>query len=225
MPKSTIRPVYVPAAAMDEFRRPMMQRIPSGVRFLEGIPDPAGAGGPAGDPPGDTTGDPAAGGPSGDPDDQAKSELKFSQADLDTIIGKRLAKFSDYDQLKTERDQLKAAAGQAPDVEQALATQKAELEASHATALLKAISRGIAAELGFHNPVEASLYLDAQTLTEGNALDEKKVEEALKQALVDRPYLAKTAGFDTGLGRRGGDPAVKPGVDRLTAAFDASLSD
>lgn len=212
---------------MDEFRRPMMQRIPQGVRFLEGGEQGGAETDGSGD---DTAGDSGQGGQAGDDSGKAdadndKGERTFSQADLDTIIGKRLAKFSDYDQLKTELDQLKSAAGQAPDVDQALATQKAELEASHAAELLKAHSRGIAAELGFHTPAEAALYLDAKTLTEGNAIDEKKVEEALKKALQDRPYLAKSPGFDTGLGRRGGDPAVKPGVDRLTAAFDASLAD
>lgn len=219
MPKTTIRSVLVPAAAMDEFRRPMMQRIPSGVRFLEG--GEQGGSGEAG------AGDAGeqSGGEEGKAGDDGGESRTFTQAELDSIIGKRLAKFSDYDALKSERDQLKSAAGQAPDVDQALSAQKAELEASHAVELLKAHSRGIAAELGFHSPAEAALYLDAKTLTEGNAIDEKKVEEALKQALDDRPYLAKTPGFSTGLGRRGGDPAVKPGVDRLTAAFDAKLSD
>lgn len=160
-----------------------------------------------------------------DGSDEGEGGRTFTQAELDSIIGKRLAKFSDYDALKTELDQLKTAASEVPNVEQALAAQKAELEADHAAALLAATSRGIAAELGFHAPAEAALYLDAKTLTEGNAIDEKKVEEALKQALADRPYLAKSAGFNTGLGRRGGDPAVKPGVDRLAAAFNTSLAD
>lgn len=211
---------------MDTFRRPMMQRIPLGVRFVEGgeqgCAESTGGGEGAG---GDGEQGKQAGGESGEAGGDGGQARTFSQAELDTIIGKRLAKFSDYDAIKAERDQLKAAAADAPDVEQALATQKAELETAHAQALLTATARGIAAELGYHDPAEAALYLDAKALTEGNAIDEKKVEEALKNVLDDRPYLAKTAGFDTGLGRRGGDPAVKPGIDRLTAAFDASLSD
>lgn len=218
MPKTIHRPV-LPAAAVEQFLRPMMHRIPPGVRFIEG---------------GEQTGAETAGGgkPSGG-DESGKDggdDKTFSQAELERIINGRLAKFADYDDLKAERDRLRNATASEQDKAVEAARKEAATEALKGadSRLKRAESRGIAAELGFQDPSDAHLFLDLEQVPMVNGdVDVDALKAALGEVAKKRPYLLKNperSASDVGIGNKGDKPEPQPGVARMEAAFDAAFN-
>lgn len=174
-------------------------------------------------------GAPGAGEAGGDPGDGGKSEKTFTQADVDRILQGRLAKYADYDTLKTERDELKSqtATAQEREIQKAREEARAEVLSGANQRLIKAETRGIASELGFHAPEKVSLYLDdMDSFIKGDDIDSEALKAQLEQVAKDHPYLVKESGpashTDVGIGRRGDAPDPGPGTARLEAAFDAA---
>jgi len=168
-------------------------------------------------------------GTAGDGGGEGKVEKTFTQADVDRIVQGRLAKYSDYDTLKSELDELKSqtATAQEREIEKVRNEARAEVLAAANQRLVKAEARGIAAELGFHAPEKASLYLeDMDSFISGDDIDAAAVKAQLEQVAKDHPYLVKDSGpashTDVGIGRRGDAPDPGPGPARLEAAFDAA---
>lgn len=223
MPKKINRP-WLPAAAVEQSLRPMMHRIPPGVRFIEG-------GEQGGNEPGADGGE---GGDSGEPGEGAGKEGEngktFTQAELDRILTGRLAKFSDYDDLKAELDRLRESTASDQDKALAAARKEAAEEATKGadTRLKRAESRALAAELGFHDPSEAHVFIDLEQvpMVDGD-VDTKALRQTLSEAAEKRPYLLKDPGReagDVGIGRKGSTPEPEPGVARMESAFDAAFA-
>lgn len=157
-------------------------------------------------------------------------ERTFTQADVDRIVQGRLSKYSDYDDVVRERDELKSA--NATDAEKAIERARKEARdevlATSNERVLRAESRGLAAELQFHNPGEAHMYLDADNLPiKDGDVDIDALKAQLEQIAEARPYLvADGAGSashrEVGIGRKGNPPDPGPGVARLEHAFDAA---
>lgn len=142
----------------------------------------------------------------GKPDDQdGKPEggKTFTQAELDEIIGKRLARqkadFADYDDLKAAKAELdKLKADNASELDKAKAEAKAE-GISEATTnanrrIIAAAARALAADARFHEPKDAPLLLD---LSKVKVNDDGEADEDAIKALIDaevekRPYLVKS---------------------------------
>lgn len=158
------------------------------------------------------------------------ADKTFTQADVDRIIQGRLAKVADYDQIKAERDELKSqtATAQEREIEKARKEGRDEVATQATERLVRAESRGVAAELGFHNPSEAHLYIDlADVPMKDDDVDAAALKELLTAAVKERPYLLKdedrsASHEDVGIGRRGKSPEPGPGTARLEAAFDAA---
>lgn len=144
-----------------------------------------------------------------------------SQAELDRIIGDRLAreraKFADYDQLKTkavELDNLQAQNATELDQAVAKARKEATAEADQRVAgvLRAAEIRALAAEAGFQNPADAVALLATDTRLAAVKVADGQVDvDALKPLVADlakdRPYLVGQARQDDDEGqdgRRGG---------------------
>lgn len=139
----------------------------------------------------------------GKTDDKPAEGKTFTQAELDDIIGKRLAsekaKFSDYDALKaakTELDQIKEA--NASELDKAIAKAKAE-GISEATTrsdqrIVAAAARALAAAAHFHEPKDAPklLNLSGVKVNSDGEADEEAIERLIKEAAEQRPYLVKT---------------------------------
>lgn len=217
MPKLTHHPV-LPAAAVEEFLRPMMHRVPFGVRFIEGGEQ------------GGTEPDAGQNGEGQESSEGGESGKTFTQSELDRILTGRLSKFADYDELKAERDRLLEATASDQDKAIEAARKEAATEATKGadSRLKRAEARGIAAELGFQDPAEAHLYLDLEQvpMVDGD-VDTKALKKALSEIGEQRPYLVKdprhTAG-DVGIGRKGDKPEPAPGVGRMEAAFDQAFA-
>jgi hypothetical protein len=160
---------------------------------------------------GDTTTDQA-----GKKDDDGGSKdapRTFTQAELDTIIGQRIARersnFADYDDLKaakTELDQIKDA--NASELEKAVKAAKAE-GISEATTradqrIVAAAARALAAAAGFHEPKDAPRLLDLSKVkvnADGEA-DEDAIQAIIKAEVEKRAYLVKSDDKDTKRGMR-----------------------
>lgn len=159
--------------------------------------------------------------------DQGKT---FTQADVDRIVQGRYAKYADYDQIKAERDELKSqtATAQEREIEKARKEGREEVTTQATERLVRAESRGVAAELGFHNPGEAHLYISlADVPMKDGDVDTAALKELLTAETKERPYLLRdedrsASHEDVGIGRRGKSPEPGPGTARLEAAFDAA---
>lgn len=159
-----------------------------------------------------------------------EGERTFTQADVDRIVQGRLSKYSDYDDVVRERDELKSANATEAEkaIDQARKEARDEVLATSNERLLRAESRGLAAELQFHNPGEAHMYLDTENLPiKDGDVDIDALRAQLEQIAQDRPYLvadgAGSASYrDVGIGRKGSAPDPGPGVARLEHAFDAA---
>ncbi|MFI8660115.1 hypothetical protein ACIGKR_09000 [Rhodococcus qingshengii] len=182
----------------------------------------------AGAPGADAGANPAGGGGT-DPAGSGDDDKKFTQADVDRIVQGRYAKYADYDAIKAERDELKSqtATAQEREIEKAREEGREEVATQATERLVRAESRAVAAELGFHNPGEAHLYIDlADVPMKDDDVDAAALKELLTAATKDRPYLLKdpddsASHRDVGIGRRGTSPEPKPGTARLESAFDA----
>lgn len=159
----------------------------------------------------------------------SESGKTFTQADVDRIVQGRYAKYADYDQIKAERDELRgnSLSDQERAIEEAKGTTRAEVQAEYGERLLQAETRGIAAELKFHNPADAHLYLDRKEIDLTKEIDADAVKKLLEKVAADRPHLIDTGGashIDAGIGHAGSSPDVKSGIDRLQTAFDADYA-
>lgn len=159
-----------------------------------------------------------------------------TQADLDRIVGERLAreraKFADYDTLRQKASKLdEIEQANASDLDKAVkkAREDALSEATAATqqVLVQAEARALAAAARFRNPgdaialLAAEKKLDGVTVT-GHVVDQAAVKAAIDQLAKDRPYLLDTGtnppGFVPGAGQRDSGTA-KP--KNLTEAVNA----
>ncbi|MFF2115273.1 hypothetical protein, partial [Rhodococcus koreensis] len=149
------RSPFTAAAAVDPFEigRPRFRCGRAHPRRDEGGHE--GGGGEGG-------GNSGGGGEGGDGGEGGKSEKTFTQADVDRILQGRLSKYSDYDDVVRERDELKTqtATAQEREIEKARKEGRDEVTTQATERLVRAEARGLAAELKFHNPGEAHMYLD-----------------------------------------------------------------
>jgi membrane protein involved in colicin uptake len=157
---------------------------------------------------------------------QSTEERTFTQADLDRILSGRLAKFADYDQLKeqAEKAQRDAQTEQERAVSDARKEARAEALAEANARLIRAETRGIAADLGWLYPADAHLYLSGAEglVTESGEVDVAAIEAALKAEADKRPALVKAkddkptpSASDAGIGTGGGAPKRHAGGDFL----------
>ena len=128
---------------------------------------------------------------------QKAPEKTFTQADLDRIIAGRLAKYSDYDQLKSKAEE--AAQAAMSDAEKAVAAARAEtraeVEAEFSGALRLTEARSVATSLGFRDPEDVARYVDLDSIpVKDGVVDAAAITEAAKAVVASRPYLAASAG-------------------------------
>lgn len=126
--------------------------------------------------------------------------VMFSQADVDRIVGDRLAretrKYANYDELvaaKTELDTMKAA--NATDLEKAIQKARdeagAEIRATTDRQLIAAEIRALAAAARFHDPKVAPALADLTGIKVGadGTVDTAAAEAAVKALADAHPYL------------------------------------
>ncbi|GEM_PF-5306515 len=171
-----------------------------------------GGGGNAGTGGGSAGGEGGKGGDGGE--GVGESGKTFTQADVDRIVQGRYAKYADYDQLKAELDDLrgKNLSDQERAIEEAKGTTRSEVQAEYGERLLQAETRGIAAELGFHSPADAHLYLDRKEIDLTKEIDADSVKKLLEKVAADRPHLIDTGAshIDAGIGHAGSSPRSSP---------------
>jgi hypothetical protein len=169
--------------------------------------------------------------PQNPPQDPPKDEGKtFTQADVDRIIAGRLAKFSDYDDLKSKVSEMETA--NQTDLEKAVKTARheatAEVTQKTNARLVAAEIRAVASELGYRDPADALAQygdLTAVSVDDEGQVDTATVKSRLEQIAKDKSYLLKDnpvgSAADAGIGVGGSGPAVdvKPGLGRLQAAY------
>lgn len=140
--------------------------------------------------------------PADDPPKDAppKFEPITSQADLDRVLGARLArereKFADYDDLKTKATEYdKALDAARTDQEKAVEAAKAEGRTEALTAantrLVGAEARALAAEARFRNPALAvrAISLDGVKVNDDGTVDAAAIKAKLKELSDAEPYL------------------------------------
>lgn len=144
-----------------------------------------------------------------------KFEPITSQEQLDKLVGSRVArereKYADYDAIKKERDDLKAA-GQT-ESEKALAAAreegKAEVQTVANARLVNSEARALAAEAGFRNPgiAVSSIDLTKVTVDADGKVDADAIKVKLGDLAESDPYLVKGNEEETKPGRRKPDPS------------------
>lgn len=175
---------------------------------------------------------PILGGAEGDPDPKLDSgdsgggdkPLTMTQAELDAMIGQRLArekaKFADYDELKSYKD--KAEADKASELDKAKAAGKtegiAEVTARANARIVKADAKAIAADMNFHNASRAAALIDTSQVkvNDDGEPDSAAIKSLLEALAKSDPYLVRSGDSgkgsrrDPGQGSKVGDHA-KPG--------------
>lgn len=162
---------------------------------------------------------------------KVEADKTFTQADLDRILAGRLAKYADYDDLKTKVAEVEQA--NATDLEKAVAKAREET-ATEVTErankrLVSAEVRAVASELGFRDPTDALAQfgdLAAVTVSEEGEPDAAAVKARLADIAKAKPYLLKDTNTpvapagSAGIGVTGA-PAVQvsPGMGRLQHAY------
>jgi hypothetical protein len=158
-------------------------------------------------------------GDAGDGKPDPAKPLTMTQAELDALIGRRLAtvraQFSDYDDLKAAKSELdKIREGNASELDKAVTKAKAE-GISEATTranqrLVAAEARAQAAAAGFHNPRDAAKLLDLAgvKVNDDGEADADAIKSLIEEAVRDRPYLIKS---DEGKGGGPRPPRHNPG--------------
>lgn len=160
---------------------------------------------------------------------ETQTEKTFTQADVDRIIAGRLAKFADYDNLKSKVAEVEQA--NATDLEKAVAKAREEATAEVTqranTRLVSAEVRAVASELGFRDPTDALAQfgdLTAVAVSDDGDPDGAAVKTRLEELAKSKPYLLKESGTadarTVGIGATGA-PAVQvsPGIGRLQHAY------
>lgn len=127
---------------------------------------------------------------------QQEAPRTFTQEEVEAMIRGRLAKFSDYDDVKKELDDLRKA-GQTEQeraVAEARTEARAEALAEVNGRLINAEARAVAADMGFLYPQDAHFYIapEAVKFNDDGSIDTKSVQSALEAAVKDRPALVKS---------------------------------
>lgn len=138
---------------------------------------------------------------SGDTANQNEEARTFTQEEVNEIVQKRIARFSDYETLKTERDDLAQKV-------QSFENTLSEVHKESATRIIAAESTAIAAELKFHYPSDAAMYVSAEdSVDENGNVDKNRITEQLRKLAEERPALIRSdspsRGADIGLGTTG----------------------
>lgn len=125
----------------------------------------------------------------------------FTQEEVNDIVKRRIARFDDYDQIKSERDELAAA------LETTNSTFN-DFKVTSAKKLVEAQAVAIASSLNFIYPDDAPLYVDAEAALDADGnVDKEKVAEQLSKLAEQRTALirsnSKPTGADVGLGTTG----------------------
>lgn len=135
----------------------------------------------------------------------------FTKADVEEMMRKRLAKFSDYEDLKTELTDLRSQVESGSLVEEAVNKAKAEAIATVTPKVVKAEAKAMAAEMGFYYPSDAHLYIDMNDVKiEGDEIDLEALKGLLEGVVEKRPNLVRSeetvTRTEAGLGVRGKAP-------------------
>lgn len=153
---------------------------------------------PPADPPKDPPSDPKD--PPADPPKEPEYKPPATQADLDRIVGDRVAreraKYSDYAELKRKAEAHDKALEEAQ-TEQERAVSEARKEGEKSareksdTRLVTAEARALAAEAKFRNPGIAVRTIDLSdvTVNDDGEVDAEAVKAKLKQLADDEPYM------------------------------------
>lgn len=127
---------------------------------------------------------------------EQQTEKTFTQSEVEALIKGRLAKFSDYEDIKKELTDIKAASQteQERAVEVARKEARAEALAEVNKRLIAAETRAVAASMGFLYPEDAHLYVstDDVAMKDDGSVDGDSVKAALKKVAKDRPALVKS---------------------------------
>lgn len=138
-----------------------------------------------------------------------ETEKTFSQEALDGILQKRLAKFADYDDVKAENVTLKEQAESNAGVEEVRNEVRNELLPLMNKRIINAEAKAIAAEMQFHYPNDAYLYINLNNVSigEDGIVDVESIEKQLKESAEQRPALVRSdtvrSAADAGLGVHG----------------------
>lgn len=170
------------------------------------------------------------------------TEKTFTQADVDKMIGARLAretaKYGDYDTYKqshAELERLKAAS--ASELDRAKMEAKAEGIAEVTTKvngrLIASEARAVASAMDFHNPADAVGLVDLSTIKVNNdgEVDAEAIKALIAALAKERPYLIKTAAGEQKPSKPRPDPSQGPRggghgntADQFAAALTPILS-
>lgn len=130
---------------------------------------------------------------SGDAVQDSGGSPAFTQADVDRIVGERIAreraKFADYDELKSKVESVKS------DQERALEAARAEGESKvreqFVSRIFQSEVRLAAKEFGFHSPEDAIAHFGdaSQVVDDSGEIDVKAVEKRLGEIASAKPYL------------------------------------
>jgi hypothetical protein len=166
------------------------------------------------------------------------AEKSFTQADVDKLIGQRLAretsKYADYDtyrQSHVELEQLKAA--NASELDKAKREAKAEGIAEVTTKvngrLIASEARALASALDFHNPADVVGLVDLSTIRVNNdgEVDSEAIKALIAALAKERPYLIKGPKEDPKPGKPKPDHSQGPrggGTGTTADQFAAALT-
>lgn len=146
------------------------------------------------------------------PTQNENGENLFTQEELNTIIGQRLAKYADYDAVKAELEAVKANQQTVVDeaVNEAVATAKTELNQQWGQKFVGLKAQAIAAAEGFQDPEDAGRFMDLTDVSfneETGELDEEAITTKVKETAEAKPYLLRArknnALQNVGLGTQG----------------------
>ena len=139
-------------------------------------------------------------------------ESLFTQEELNSIIGQRLAKFADYDQLKAELETVKSnlESDKESAITDAVNAKVAELNQNWGQKFVALKAQAVAASEGYQDPEDASRFTDLSAVgfdTETGEVDEDAIVAQVREAAEKRPYLLKRRNpsdpRDVGLGTFG----------------------
>lgn len=123
------------------------------------------------------------------------AERTFTQSEVEAMIRGRLAKFSDYESVKSELEDLRkqGQSEQERAVEEARKQARAETLAEVNSRLVMSEARAAASEAGWLYPQDAHRYIDAATIAvnEDGTVDSEALKGALEDAVKERPALVK----------------------------------
>lgn len=134
--------------------------------------------------------------PDAEKPETTSEEKTYTQAEVEAMIRGRLAKFSDYEQIKAELETFKAESQteQERAVSEARKAARTETLTEVNTRLVNAEARALASEAGWLYPQDAHRYIDPKSITvnDDGTVDVESVKTALTEAVTERPALVKS---------------------------------